>query len=501
MWWSAVLAGVIACSVSLADGSPQAIFVQDDGMVVGADAVPAVGEKLATSQNMLGGTAIRSSGPREEASVVRKADKVSTCRDKSTQCTRWRSKLTCDAFPMYMLTSCAKTCGVCFDSSEAVSRRMRSSMNLCADFVPKSACRQMQASGGCRKAWLPMSLACRASCHTGPCHDYSSGRQQDAAPLCVDQSPKCFIWKILGQCKANPAYMLRGCPKSCGVCGASNVEIEKKMAKHAAACADMSPYCEDWMQQGHCSKRYVSTTCRKSCGVAPCKVATHIYMKTAATTQHNIDKLRKALPSESDTLLQLAEEKSTSKKAAASTVWLKKSSTTKSAHPKKSVSKKIQGDITKLKKTGLWLKPKEKAQASCKDEHPHCSHWAVTGQCRAHPAYMLRSCKKSCERCNASDEELRLETQTLLATCADYHTDCAAWAERGDCRKYWLYMSLTCRATCKVGPCQAKTTAPIGGKKAPAKTEPKLSCKESTHGGNKGVRKFLKWACGLKGGK
>lgn len=389
-------------------------------------------------------------------------------------------------------------------------------MNLCADFLQNSACRQMKATGGCQKAWLPMSLACRAACHTGPCHDYGLGSEKVVAPLCADQSPKCFIWKILGQCKANPAYMLRGCPKSCGVCSTSSVAVERRIAKHVAECADFSPYCEDWMQEGHCAKSFVSMTCRKSCGVSPCKAASHIYMKTAATMQGDLRKLQnqnKALPQSTLQAVELGEGSSSNKaESIESTVWLKKSAkrintmtkareatakAQKGAHVA-SGSKQIRGDIAMLKKSSLLKTKKTAAAAACKDAHPHCSHWAVTGQCRAHPIYMLRSCKKSCRRCNASSKELQLETQKLLATCADYHPDCGVWAERGDCRTHWLYMSLTCRATCKVGPCKAKG-APAGrGNKVPAKQKAKLSCKDLKHGTNgTKIDRFLHWACGM----
>ena len=37
----------------------------------------------------------------------------------------------------------------------------------------------------------------------------------------------------------------------------------------------------------------------------------------------------------------------------------------------------------------------------CKDDNEWCPTWAAEGECSANPAYMLQSCKKSCEVCKA----------------------------------------------------------------------------------------------------
>jgi hypothetical protein len=36
--------------------------------------------------------------------------------------------------------------------------------------------------------------------------------------ICEDLHGKCDSWLAEGECDANPGYMLRSCPLSCGVC-------------------------------------------------------------------------------------------------------------------------------------------------------------------------------------------------------------------------------------------------------------------------------------------
>merc|ERR1711988_1410023 len=103
-----------------------------------------------------------------------------------------------------------------------------------------------------------------------------------------------------------------------------------------------------------------------------------------------------------------------------------------------------------MKELNEKLPPKHRKAARCDDEQPDCLHWANTGQCNANPMYMFRYCKKSCNKCTASAADLQKETVALLQACDDYSAKCQKWAREGSCSKYWLYMSLTCRASCKV---------------------------------------------------
>ena len=36
---------------------------------------------------------------------------------------------------------------------------------------------------------------------------------------------------------------------------------------------------------------------------------------------------------------------------------------------------------------------------NCVDSNQHCASWAQKGECSSNPAYMLKSCRKSCNQC------------------------------------------------------------------------------------------------------
>jgi len=213
--------------------------------------------------------------------------KGSACRDGNVKCQEWAKTVTCGAFPAFMFTSCKKTCDMCSVSSADVKNIIKEKMALCADFVnDKAGCTTMKEDGMCEKAWVPMSLSCRTACKTGPCHDY--GEQLSAAQAsfdaeCVDRSPRCFIWKTLGQCSANPKYMLHACSRSCGTCSLSPSQLKTRVAKDLSICADFSPHCVNWMELGLCSakNRFVISTCRRTCNAFACEAIPHIYIKTA----------------------------------------------------------------------------------------------------------------------------------------------------------------------------------------------------------------------------
>ena len=40
------------------------------------------------------------------------------------------------------------------------------------------------------------------------------------------------------------------------------------------------------------------------------------------------------------------------------------------------------------------------AEEDCIDEHESCQHWAMNNECTKNPAYMLVSCRKSCQVCD-----------------------------------------------------------------------------------------------------
>lgn len=72
---------------------------------------------------------------------------------------------------------------------------------------------------------------------------------------CRDTHKYCADWAKAGECKSNPAWMLKGCPVACDEC-----ENE---------CADHNSHCSSWKARGECKKNapYMNIYCAKSCEV------------------------------------------------------------------------------------------------------------------------------------------------------------------------------------------------------------------------------------------
>ena len=74
---------------------------------------------------------------------------------------------------------------------------------------------------------------------------------------CADHDPDCNEFKQNGECTKSPEYMNVYCARSCGIC---KTEI----------CNDQSRYCDAWAKRGHCKNlthiSYMRRNCRKACG-------------------------------------------------------------------------------------------------------------------------------------------------------------------------------------------------------------------------------------------
>merc|ERR1719297_4169 len=63
-------------------------------------------------------------------------------------------------------------------------------------------------------------------------------------PPCVDNNQWCGDWAAIGECEANPAYMLVNCRYSCGVCSGCcaprpGVDEPECVGKSTAMCEQM----------------------------------------------------------------------------------------------------------------------------------------------------------------------------------------------------------------------------------------------------------------------
>ncbi|XP_002153867.3 zinc metalloproteinase nas-13 [Hydra vulgaris] len=112
--------------------------------------------------------------------------------------------------------------------------------------------------------------------------------------------------------------------------------------------------------------------------------------------------------------------------------------------------------------------------SECKDKDVNCEEWAITGECKKNPDWMLKTCRKSCKVCAepcidfdancvswASKGECKNNPDWMLkycrkscnscpAACEDNDINCAAWASTGECKKNPDYMLSTCRKSCNV---------------------------------------------------
>mmetsp|Transcript_38945 Transcript_38945/g.71378 ORF Transcript_38945/g.71378 Transcript_38945/m.71378 type:complete len:563 (-) Transcript_38945:112-1800(-) len=90
----------------------------------------------------------------------------------------------------------------------------------------------------------------------------------------------------------------------------------------------------------------------------------------------------------------------------------------------------------------------------CQNNSPKCPQWALEGECRNNPNFMLGACARSCESCHSlgvgdggeEEEELRDMDGTLCGR--DEFDECESWAEGGECWVNPLFMHAGCRYAC-----------------------------------------------------
>lgn len=76
---------------------------------------------------------------------------------------------------------------------------------------------------------------------------------------CKDDNSGCVGWAARGECKRNPAFMLKNCRLSCEVC----------KGQKPKECKDYNSGCTGWALRGECKKNpgYMLKNCRLSCKV------------------------------------------------------------------------------------------------------------------------------------------------------------------------------------------------------------------------------------------
>ncbi len=491
---------VVFIDIVIAWPGEDAIFLHPTGSEPG---VSAVSEVLSLSRPLAGGDASSSYAWRHDPHIqhgnpaVNSLEtalgerKAPSCVDTHPKCRKWVKEYTCNSFPNFLMANCRRSCETCDRRGDR--QFLQRSMRLCADFLPENqGCQSLRKSGMCDTKWLQMSLACRATCRSGPCHDFSNIQVIAlTAPLqavCIDTSPRCFVWSLLGQCHANPKYMLEACKKSCGTCHVRREALQQRIRQRLSKCDDFVPYCLDWMEQGRCvaDDTFVTSTCRRTCNTHPCETnkKPHVYLKSVDKRSRELRSLQNPMvaPSEDDVdAIQLSEgleqvELPQSRRGIGPEELPKThlelgEGESNDGRWKRQKIRKYLADIARQ----VGSQPK---MTTCQDKHVHCAHWAGTGQCLANPMYMLHHCQKSCGRCGQAKAENLKEMTSWMSSCKDYHPSCSRWAMRGECPRHWLYMSLTCRASCRLGPCKGPTPQPTQ-KQPTSKSMTDITCKDT----------------------
>ena len=86
---------------------------------------------------------------------------------------------------------------------------------------------------------------------------------------CVDfNQTDCAYWAGIGECEANPGFMLESCPQSCGTCPEPEPPSEPAPPVFGD-CFDNHPHCSFWESKNECvlSKDWMDENCARSCGL------------------------------------------------------------------------------------------------------------------------------------------------------------------------------------------------------------------------------------------
>merc|ERR1712045_998116 len=100
-----------------------------------------------------------------------------------------------------------------------------------------------------------MLTTCRKSCDVCPNPTPAPTQAPTQAPTpapqpCTDDNQNCEYWASLGECEANPGYMLTTCRKSCDVCPnptpAPTQAPTQAPTPAPQPCTDDNQDCEYW---------------------------------------------------------------------------------------------------------------------------------------------------------------------------------------------------------------------------------------------------------------
>lgn len=152
---------------------------------------------------------------------------VDDCQDDHHKCFDWSRVGECDANPVYMLTSCRRSCKHCPDQAEELAAI------IAAKEAKKRVYTQNELAVGVDMG-EPQSLE-DSMFHVseGEIMDrmYASRKSirdsnfdDDLISICLNKHEKCVAWAVAGECEKNKKYMITNCAPACMTCDKLTIE-------------------------------------------------------------------------------------------------------------------------------------------------------------------------------------------------------------------------------------------------------------------------------------
>mmetsp|Transcript_10336 Transcript_10336/g.15539 ORF Transcript_10336/g.15539 Transcript_10336/m.15539 type:complete len:504 (-) Transcript_10336:508-2019(-) len=120
------------------------------------------------------------------------------CSDRHPKCLEWAEKGECKANPGYMLAECQFSCSVCTENGSKYGKRQNLNPNNNNYDQLVEVLEKMEK-------YMTEEII------DNPKLNYLSAR-------CKNRHKECAFWSIVGECDANPAYMLTNCAPVCNTC-------------------------------------------------------------------------------------------------------------------------------------------------------------------------------------------------------------------------------------------------------------------------------------------
>mmetsp|Transcript_512 Transcript_512/g.767 ORF Transcript_512/g.767 Transcript_512/m.767 type:complete len:514 (-) Transcript_512:113-1654(-) len=222
------------------------------------------------------------------------------------------------------------------------------------------------------------------------------GTCADKSPACGDSHENCENWASLGECNANPAFMLPNCRSSCKTCDLDGKELEniimETLNKRGECdengtckppCVDTNEKCAEWADGGECdvNPSYMLYSCRSSC-----KTCDLDEKELKSLAEH---KRKLHLVGGDERMLETP-------------YGITQTMTFESNSDIKEVMKKMEAYID----TVVNVDPEyEDVYESCKNRDPNCLRWKIEGRCSEETIQL--QCAPMCQICEVLDIKYR----------------------------------------------------------------------------------------------